>query len=88
MEMNTALEEWNMSAPHIIILKTVIQKLKMIKYILSIISGEVAGNEDSDSRCQVSAEVDGTNHKTSHDGMFKVVICSKNILICTYKYTC
>ena len=23
--------------------------------------------------CQVSDEVDGTNHKTSHDGMFKVV---------------
>ena len=22
--------------------------------------------------CKVSAEVDGTNHKTSHDGMFKV----------------
>ena len=84
MEMNTALEEWNMSAPQIIILKTVIQKLKMIKYILSIISGDVV----QESPCQVSAEVDGTNHKTSHDGMFKVVIRSKNILICTYKYTC
>ena len=23
--------------------------------------------------CKVSDEVDGTNHKTSHDGMFKVV---------------
>ena len=29
-------------------------------------------------RCKVSSEMDGTNHKTSHNGMFKVVI-SKSI---------
>ena len=69
-----------MSAPLNIILKTVFLKLKRVLYFDRIISG----NDVPVSSCEVSAEMDGTNHKTSHDGMFKVVILSKKCIIIHY----
>ena len=45
-----------------------LQWSKMVDSSFVYISGQVVQMHP----CQVSAEVDGTNHKTSHDGMFKV----------------
>ena len=58
-----------MFVPQTIALKTVFFNGKQMGDSSFVyISGEVVQMHP----CQVSAEVDGTNHKTSHDGMFKV----------------
>ena len=42
----------------------------------------ISGNVVQIHPCQVSAEMDGTNHKTSHDGMFKAYL----LLIIDHEY--